>query len=159
MLRDWSIHHAAPFPFHPCNSLGRQMQISGISSAPFNSSPRIRIGYSPAHRGHSTDRCSFLPESRAEKNKSADITSDRDVGGILLFLPLSLFFAYKYSSIVCYAPSLPKCLDRSANHFTPGISLSPALLSSLSLLPRSLSLSLSLTAEVCSAPPFLIGLL
>lgn len=49
---------------------------------------------------------------------------------------------------LCCAPSLPNRLDRSANNRTRGISLSPAQLSSPSL-PHSLSLSL--TAEVCSA--------
>lgn len=44
------------------------------------------------------------------------------------------------SPTLCCNPSLPNCLDRSANHHTPGISLSPAPLSSLSLVP-SLSLS------------------
>lgn len=49
---------------------------------------------------------------------------------------------------LCCALSLPNCVERSANHRTPGISLSPALLSSLALAPSfPLSLSLSLLLQ------------
>lgn len=146
------------------NNLGRLIETAGFSSAPSSSNPRSGIEYWWTHEGHTTDRCSFPPESQTAKNKSTEISPDRDADGIFLFLPLSPFFFYPsiwtgfrtliISPTLCCTPSLPNCLDRSANHHTPGISLSPAPLSSLSLVP---SLSLSLTAEVCSAPRILIG--
>lgn len=61
---------------------------------------------------------------------------------LFLFYP-SIWTGFRtliISPTLCCTPSLPNCLDRSANHHTPGISLSPASLSSLSLVP-SLSLS------------------
>lgn len=52
-----------------------------------------------------------------------------------LIHPCWLVCEYSSSHQLCCAPSLPNCLDRSANHHTPGISLSPAPFSSLSLTP------------------------
>lgn len=156
------VNTDAPEPVHTphchlslqlCNNLGRLIGTVGLSSSPSNSNPRTGIEYWWTYKGHTTDRCSFLPESQTEKNKSTEISPDRDVGGIVVFSPLFPFFFYPsiwaglwiflISPTLCCALSLPNCLDKSANHHTAGISLSPALLSSLSLTPL-LPLSLSL---------------
>lgn len=70
-----------------------------------------------------------------------------------LIHPYGLVCECSSSHQLCCTPSLPNCLDRSANHHTPGICLSPALLSSLSLTPL-FSLSLSYCGGLqCSPSP------
>lgn len=70
-----------------------------------------------------------------------------------LIHPFGLVCEYSSSHQLCCTPSLLNCLDRSANHHTPGICLSPALLSSLSLTPL-FPLSLSYCGGLqCSPSP------
>lgn len=151
-----SIHHTFPLCLQLCNNLGRLISAS-LSSAPSSSNPRsgIECWWTHTRVTQLTDVFSFL-SPRQRKNKSTEISPDRDDCGFLLFLPLSPLFFYPsvwtglwmliISPTLCCTPSLPNRLDRSANHHTPGISLSLALLSPLSpSLPCSLSLSLSLS--------------
>lgn len=108
------------------------------------------------YKGHAADRC-FFPGSCIEKNRSTEVGPG--TGMFFFFLCPSYSHPSLFTGVwillilqtLWCAPSLLNCVDRSANHRTPGISLSPALLcSALSpSLTHSLFPSLSLSLSHC----------
>lgn len=153
-----------------CNNPGQLIKPAAWSPASSCSNPRSWIEYWWTHKGHTTDRCSFLSESKTEKTSPQRLFLSGKLVGFFSSSLFSLVFSYPVtytglwilliSTILCCSPSLLSCVDceRKPSH-SSYLSISRSALSPLSVLTPSFPLSLSLTAEVCSAPPVLIGLL
>lgn len=162
MLRSW----LGPLSFHLCNNLGRLIQTAGLSRASSSSNPAYEQMITQGPHSRHMFAPSLAPDMK--KNKSSKISPVRDAGWILLFSPLCPLspvihpcrLLCEYSSSNQLSVALPPCLTVwiGVQTITLLVSLYLPLCSPPSpSLTRSLSLSL--TAEVCSAPPFLIGLL